>query len=313
MGRFDRAPGVLVNANAGRVTRHRRLLEGLRDLVPDDRLAVTHSADEIQPALEKLRATGIEDVAIVGGDGTVTESLTALLRVWPHDALPRVTLLSGGSVNTIPRAFSGGAFPHRVLRRMLAVDAPRREVQRWPLRITAEQRAPRYGFIFANGAATRWLDLYHAQPQRGVAGATAVLARTLGSAAVNGKLARRLFERFAAEVEIDGERAPQCRFTAMAAGALPEIGLGFRPFHLADAAPGRIHWIMTDAGPFELGIEIPAARFGRRNPGTKLSDHSGRRVVVRSRPMPYTVDGDVFPATPRVEISAGPSIWFRIP
>ena len=69
---------MLVNANAGRVTRHRRLLEGLRDLVPDDRLAVTHSAEEIQPALEKLRATGIEDVAIVGGDGTVTESLTAL-------------------------------------------------------------------------------------------------------------------------------------------------------------------------------------------------------------------------------------------
>ncbi len=293
--------------------RHRRLLEGLRDLVPDDRLAVTHRAEEIEPALEKLRTAGIEDVAIVGGDGTVTESLTALLRVWPHDALPGVTLLSGGSVNTIPRAFCGSAFPHRVLRRMLAEDATRREVQRTPLRVTAEGRPPRYGFIFANGAATRWLDLYHAQPQRGVAGATAVLARALGSAAVNGKLARRLFERFAAEVEIDGERATPCRFTAMAAGALPEIGLGFRPFHLVDAAPGRIHWIMTDAGPFELGIEIPAARFGRRNRGTKLCDYSAQRVVVRSHPLPYTVDGDVFPATPRVEITAGPPIWFRVP
>ena len=304
--------GVLVNANAGRVQRHPRLIAGLRDLVPDERLAITRHPQEIEPALEMLCEAGVAMVAIVGGDGTVTESLTALLRVWPHDDLPRLALLPGGSVNTIPRAFCGGAFPHRVLRRLLAEGSAHREVLRTPLRVTPAGGTRRYGFIFGNGAVTRWLDLYYGQAQRGSAGAAAVLARALGSVSVNGKLARDLFERFAAEVEIDGELAPGRRFTAMAAGALPQIGLGFRPFHLANAAPGRIHWIMTDAGALELGIEIPAARFGRRNPRTKLRDYAAERVVVRSRPLPYTVDGDVFPAAEQIEIAAGPPIWFRV-
>jgi diacylglycerol kinase family enzyme len=301
---------VLVNANAGRVRAHPDMLSRLRQLVPDERLRLTASPDEIEPALRDLRDAGIEALAIVGGDGTVTSSLTALLRVWPHDDLPRVALLPGGSVNTIPRAFSGGAFPDRTLRRMLRPGERPPEVRRTPLRVRATGEPERYGFIFGNGALVRWLDLYHAQAQRGIAGAAAVLARSLSSLAVNGRLARGLFERFAARVEIDGVLRSERRFSAMAAAGLPDIGLGFRPFYLAGAEPGHIHWVMTDAGALQLGLEIPAARFGLRNPRTRLEDASAKRVVIRSKPLAYTIDGDVFQATEELEISAGPDMWF---
>lgn len=306
-------PGVLVNANAGRVRSHPELLGRLSALVPEEYLRVTRSADEVAGALKGLRDQGIEGLAIVGGDGTVTGSLTALLATWPLEALPRIALLPGGSVNTIPRAFSGGAYPDRTLRRLLEQRGAAYEIERPPLRVRVPGAPDRYGFIFGNGAVTRFLDLYHAQPHRGVAGATSTFARALSSIAVNGTLARGLFERFAAQVEIDGEVAVQRRFSAMAAGGVRSIGLGFRPFHLAGTRPGRFHWIMTDAGPFELGIEIPAARYGYRNPGTRLVDACAARVVLHSRALPYTVDGDIFPATPDLEVAAGPPLRIWVP
>jgi diacylglycerol kinase family enzyme len=307
-------PGVLVNAGAGRVRRDPSLVGGLRALAPPGRVFATKHPDEIEPALARLRADGVDSLAIVGGDGTVTAALTALARAWPSHAYPRVALLPGGSVNTIPTWFSGAGSPDRLLARLLqAGDDPRERVCQ-PLEVRAEEAPPRLGMIFGNGAVCRWLDLYHAQPRRGPIGAAAVLTRALVSVATGGPLARALFRPFEASVEIDGEAAVRGDFTAMAAGALPVLGLGFRPFFHAGDARGTFHWIMTDARPWELGLDFPAARVGRRRPGTRLRDFRTRSVRVRAaEPQAYTVDGDVFARAASLELRAGPPLRMWVP
>ncbi len=307
-------PGVLVNAGAGRVRRDPSLVGGLRALVPPGRVFVTRHPEEVEPALAKLRADGVDSLAVVGGDGTVTAALSALARAWPQHALPRLALLPGGSVNTIPSWFSGSAPPDRVLARLLrSGDDPCERVCE-PLEVRTPGAPARLGMIFGNGAACRWLDLYHAQPRRGPTGAAAVLTRALVSVAFGGALARELFRPFEASVEIDGEPTRRGEFTAMAAGALSVLGLGFRPFFHAGTARGAFHWIMTDSRPWELGLDFPAARFGRRRPGTRLRDHRARVVrVTATEPQAYTVDGDVSPPTASVELRAGPPLRIWVP
>jgi diacylglycerol kinase family enzyme len=141
-----------------------------------------------------------------------------------------------------------------------------------------------------------------------------VLTRALVSVATAGPIARGLFRPFEAAVSIDGKPGTTGAYTAMAAGALPVLGLGFRPFFHAGTARGAFHWIMTDARPWELGLDFPAARFGRRRPGTRLRDFRARSVVARpTEPQAYTVDGDVFPPTASVELRAGPALLIWVP
>jgi diacylglycerol kinase family enzyme len=301
-----------VNANAGRVRREPALIDAIAQVVAPPLVEVVYRAEEARAALEALREEGAGTVAIVGGDGSVTGTLTPLIEAWSAAglALPRVALLPGGSVNTIPSALGGSGSPATLLRR-LAAHGPRRTRALPALRVLAGDAAPRYGMIFGNGAVTRWLDHYYSREDRGPGGAARTLVDALGSVAMRGRLAHDLFVPWYAKVEVDGAAASVERFTAMAAGALPDIGLGFKPFRSAGQDPGRFHWIMTGAGPLRMGLEVGLVALRLGGLSSALRHASPARVVVHcASAHRYTVDGDVFRAVDRFEISAGPTIEF---
>jgi hypothetical protein len=112
-------------------------------------------------------------------------------------------------------------------------------------------------------------------------------------------------------VEVDGHAFPLERFTGMAAGALRPIGLGFRPFFSAGREAGRFHWIGTEGSGVALGLELPWLRLGMRVPGSALRHATAAGVRIRlEAPQPYTIDGDLFPPTATLAISAGPTLRF---
>jgi diacylglycerol kinase family enzyme len=288
-------------------------IERLRALVPERHLVVTERPSEVEAALGELRALRIESLVVVGGDGTITGTLTPLLHVWPAASMPRIALLPGGSVNGYTRALSGNALPHETLPRLLAQHTPR-ECERCPLEIRAGQEPVRFGLLFGNGAVARWLEHYYGLASPGLAGAARALLGTLGAALTRGALDRRLFNAFSARIEIDGKPVPETRFSGMAAGAFSDIGLGLRVFFLADREPGRFHWLTTDAGGLRLGLDLPAAWLGRRAPGSRLRDRNAAQVRIETdAAQPYTVDGDLFPPVTRLEVSAGPTLRFWLP
>jgi diacylglycerol kinase family enzyme len=304
---------VVVNAGAGRVRRDQGLYERLAALVPAGQAFATADPGELDPTFAKLRAAGVDSIAIVGGDGSVTWSLSALLRVWPREELPRVALLPGGSVNTLARHLSGGGAPDRLLARLCAQAEPRERVVE-PLEIRAAASAPRHGLLFGNGVVTRWLDLYHAHPSRGPLAAAATLAQAVAGVFTARPSAERLFAPFEARVEIDGEALPDREFTAMAAAAVPAIGLGFHPFFHAGTTPGRFHFAHTRARPLELAFDLPVARYGRRRPGSPLRDARAANVAITTAtPQGYMVDGDVFPPVGSLELRAGPPLRIWMP
>ncbi len=313
MGEAGVKPGVVVNGRAGRVSRHPALIDLLRQQLPRENLYVTHDPSDVAPALESLHEVGVDTLVIVGGDGSVTGTLTPLLRVWPNKSLPRVLLAGGGSVNTIAKSLGVRGRPDRVLARLLAGSRPPREDPRPVLRIQAEGAEPLVGMIYANGSGPRYLEFYYAHSGRGVRGAAYTVAASLGSVVAGGELARELFEPFEAEVELDGERMQPGRFTAMAAAGVRHIGLGFAPFTSAGHKPGHFHFLTMDFGGWGLLRRIPGLRIGTRRALDSLAHASARRVVVRTeRPVPYTVDADLFPGVRRVTLEAGPELRFLI-
>src|SRR5262249_43945942 len=85
-------PRALVNGRARRARKDRSLRERLLRLVPEEYVHFTHEQGDVDGALTRLRDLGIEQLVLVGGDGTVGGTLTPLLRIFADRAFPAVTL-----------------------------------------------------------------------------------------------------------------------------------------------------------------------------------------------------------------------------
>jgi diacylglycerol kinase family enzyme len=302
--------GLLVNVHAGSVRRDPRLVAKLEALLPRGHVMATARVEDVAPALKALRERGVSAVGLVGGDGTLSGTLTELVETWPRP-WPAVLVLRGGTVNTISAALGARGSPAASLRRWLHGDTHPRETVREVLRVEAEHCAPRCGLIFGNGVATRWLQAYYAEPEPGVQAASRVLARAVRSAAVGGDFARGLFESFTARVSIDGQAIPERSFRLIGASTIRDVGLGFRPFLSAGSAPGRFHLLHTDAAPARFTLDLPWYWLGREPPSSAVSHHNAARVeILLLRPEPWMIDADVQPPARRLVITTTEPLRF---
>jgi diacylglycerol kinase family enzyme len=305
---------VLVNARAGASRRDPGLPSRLRWRLPEGTVLTTGSPDELDDAVRALYEAGVETLVLVGGDGTVGGTATALLAGWPGPELPSLVLTPGGTVNTIARSLGARGAPERIIERLLDGAPARYDTLRPLVRAQAGDECTRVGMIFANGAAVRWLRLYYEESRRGVAGAISVVARVTASAVTRGELARSLFAPAACEIRVDGEHLAADQFTVMAASSVTHIGLGFRPFHSAGRDPKRFHFSTTSASAGRLCRELPSLRLGRNTHATCLEHYSAARVSLRfDRPQPWSVDADVFPDAIGIELAATRPLRFLVP
>ena len=308
-------PGLLVNLQAGRVLADPALVGRLARLVPAAQVELTHDEGGTLTAFKRLREADVDTLAVVGGDGTVASTLTALARAWPEEPRPALLLLPGGTINTIPHSVGVRGAPDRVLMRFLRSRVPFASRPRSVLRIYAGG-VSHCGMIFGAGVVARWLAGYNAARRRGPLGAALEVARAVGSIVVGGPLARELLAPFEAHVEIDGEALLADRFTGIAAGAVRHIGLGFAPF-LTVPEGGRVggfHFLWTEARGLGLAIDLVPLRLGLRWPFSALSHVAARTVRVRfGDSQPYTVDGDLFGPAREIHVATGPTVRFLAP
>src|SRR5262249_24085648 len=145
--------------------------------------------DDLDRALTRLRDLGVEQLLLVGGDGTVGGTLTPLLRIWGRAALPAVTVTAGGTVNTIAHSLAAELSPEATLMRLLAGARPALDVTRPLVWVEPEDAPPRAGLIFVNGVAARWLELYYEGEVLGPRAAAALVGRVARSALTGTRLA----------------------------------------------------------------------------------------------------------------------------
>jgi diacylglycerol kinase family enzyme len=304
-------PGVIVNARARRARKDRSLRERLARLVPDEYVHFTESLDDVDRALLRLRELGIEHLLLVGGDGTVGGTLTPLVRVFEGTALPAVTLVPGGTVNTIARSLDARFGAELALQNLLDESKPRLDTRRPLVWAEPEDAPPRAGLIFVTGVAARWLELYYEGDDLGPRAAAALVGRVARSALAGTRLAREIFEARRVAIMVDGEHLDVERFTIMGAASVKDIGLGFRPFRSAGSDPERLHFLYTDAGAARVCIELPAQRLGIHGPASCLHHFSPRVVELRfAAPESWSVDADLYPPSAVLRISAGPAVRF---
>ena len=95
----------------------------------------------------------------------------------------------------------------------------------------------------------------------------------------------------------------------MAAATVEQIGLGFKAFRLCEQKPHTFHMLGLVRPVSSLIPSIPKLYFGRKVSNKKLHEQVGAQAALESeRPIPYTIDGEIYPGAERLEITCGPRI-----
>jgi diacylglycerol kinase (ATP) len=300
--------------------------------------AACDDAATTKAALEAAREAGVGLIAVAGGDGTLGHVLAEAVAVYGEggtpEAVPPLGLLRGGTMNTVANGLGvpRGA-PVARLRLLAGLMANWHSgghaglSGRWgpgagPTPPEVRERpslkiGDRLGFLFGTGVFERFLSAYYAKGHGSPTVATAAL--TIGhlaaSTLVGGAYARDLGARHRLTLEVDDNLWPERDFLTVAAGTVPEVGLGFKPFHHADDFTGAFHLIGVTAPAPSVVLDLPRVWLGR-----DLRPTCGRGVVARhatltpprGTPLAYMVDGDCFTTDGPLTVAVGPTARFVI-
>lgn len=309
--------GIVNNPRSRRNRRRPRIARRLREALGDDGQVLDASTpEELGRALEAFRASRVDLLGVNGGDGTLHFVLTAALRVFGGEPLPRLLLLPGGALNTVARGNGVRGGPERVLRRALAHrrrGLPLRTVERDLLRVRADGGEPTFGFLFGTGSIVSFLEAYYANGNPRPATAALLVARGLASALVNGRLAAALTRRERLRVTTDGDEWPDGSYLTVAAGTTPDIGLGFLAFHRCAEQPGFFHAVGVTGSLPQLALAAPRLRRGAPWRRRLAQDEVARALVVEGDRPRFTVDGDLYEAERTVSVETGPGIEIVVP
>ena len=143
--------------------------------------------------------------------------------------------------------------------------------------------------------------------------AAKTLLHSVGSALINGPFAMKQFERFDAEVTLDGKKWPFANYCALYSGTARSLGLNFRVFYLVDQDPTKFHAIGFSLPPRNILKYVPSMFLGKSAGCEEMLEELASEMTIQlKKPLPYTIDGDMKDAVDHFSISAGPKLTLII-
>lgn len=277
------------------------------------RVITPASLDDLMAEAGRLAQEPPSVVGIHGGDGTLHQTIAALIRSFGAAALPPVAILTGGTMNVVASSLGIRAQPERLLVQLaedLRAGRAPELVERRCLKI-----GDSFGFVFGNGFIANFLEEYYGRGSYGAMRASWILMRTFASGVVLGGYARRMFRRFEGRVWVEEQLLPWTSLTGVGAATVREVGMGFKLNHRADEDRDRFSVVAIHAGPVTLAADLLPVHRGQGIDPSRAWSTVASRLVIEPAPecAAYTIDGDLYRANGRLEIGLGPMLAFVRP
>jgi diacylglycerol kinase family enzyme len=297
---------IIANPNARRNREWPLAAQKLRKAAPGVPILETRNAAELEKAAKALAADRPRVLAIAGGDGTVTHTLTALARAM-DGKLPPLALLGGGAYDSLAPLGGRGDAEDR-LRRLsetLAAGTELHTLERDSLRISGGPGPALFGFRFGVGLPVRFIEAIYATGSAGPWTSARVLLRALFSSLGSGALARKLYAQMNLRVRFDDEEWPRVPIYGLVCATVAEAGLGMRPFRRATEQPGAFQALGLTAGPRQFALELPRLLLGRPARRDRLIEGVGERLELSAGgPLSWLLDGEIY-HSPKGNLTVG--------
>ncbi|MCA9670106.1 MAG: hypothetical protein KC503_31135 [Myxococcales bacterium] len=310
--------GVIVNSNARRVQRDRKLVARLAAIGDDVEVRITDSAAAVEDELRRFRERDVAVIGACGGDGATSAVLSAMMRVYAGadaDELPALAVLPAGTMNTVSRNLGVRGAPARILGEVIkARRLGHKEARVRPSTVVLHADAleqPRHGFMFGMVMAARFLEAYY-QREPGVQTAVRLAFEVPASALAGSELAQRMFAPAALRIRADGEplEAP-AGYSLVVGSTVRDIGLGLKVTYRGDERPDRLHLVASGVSAAELTKSYHRGFLARAlSTAPEHHDRLVERVEIEvegEHDEPYMLDGELGRAR-ALELCIGPRV-----
>lgn len=309
--------GIITNPHSKLNKRHPGRQRLLGYIVGEHgKLELTNSLEDLARVAESFRDRKIDVLAINGGDGTISRTLTAFIKAYGDLSLPKVLILKGGTINVLAENLGLHGTPEAILVRYIeSLSGVHQATSRHYRTLTAEGH---YGFLFGNGAVANYLEEFYRNKTGPIGSIFLILKIYFWS----------LFhpERFKA---IIGERTYHFRFdggrldlglrstSAVMASTVEKMPLGPKLFPDARRQCDLFSFFSLEIPALKLPFRLPLAlsfnrpgqRFGRINRLVSSLEITTQDL----KPQKYTLDGELFESHGgKLEVSLGPPVEFII-
>ncbi|MBX9839578.1 MAG: hypothetical protein K2X69_14835 [Silvanigrellaceae bacterium] len=167
-------------------------------------LEVTRSIEQLNQVCQEFSARKINLVGIVGGDGSISLTLSAILKAYGPNNLPKILLLKGGTINFLAKNLGIKTEALTCLEDTLKLINKKQTMNEAILSTLYVNG--RIGFIFANGIATAFLEEFYKDKTNSF-GAALKMAGYIADGLFKGKLNGE-FPRLVKQQNMKIETAP---------------------------------------------------------------------------------------------------------
>jgi hypothetical protein len=281
---------------------------------------VTRSLYELSRVCQEFQERGVDLVGIVGGDGTVSLTLSALHAAYGSAALPRILLLRGGTVNVAAANLGIYGKPKDVMADFLDAYHSGKALSEMP--VTTLKVNDRLGFLFANGLAANFLKEFYRNKSNAL-GAGLYFARVLTDALAAGRMTgdfKRLETSEAMRIRTTPTALPvgateSLEYSMVFASTLPRMPFGLSMYRRLQTGQRHGELIaIADQGP-ALFTQAARLLLGREFSSKRIHGTLFERAELDVAPgATYSLDGDLLTCDDgRLLMEPGPTFVFCSP
>lgn len=274
---------------------------------------LTNDLNELNRVAAEFRGRGISILAVNGGDGTISRTLSSFTMAYGDKPLPSVALLRGGTMNMLADNLGIKGTPEHNLFSLLerhSSGAPLKKVRIRTLRINSD-----YGFLFASGTSARFLEEFY-KNKTGAAGSFLLMSKIACSYLFKGNLFKRIIRNEPLTLTLSGDQTLEHGSLSVFASTVERLPLGARLFPEAAKKRSEIQIVSITLQENELvGNLVQHFFLNPDKPGKgKLRLSTPKFSIKSDSPLVYTLDGEIYHSEDgNLSISLGPGIDFLIP
>lgn len=299
--------GIIINPNAKRIRRSRKNITEVLRSIGSGTVTVeeTSSIEDIPVKLRLFHKNKIPVIGICGGDGTIHQVLTQIIKIWGEKNIPAVLILPLGTMNNVARTLGmrgkGPAVLSRLVRSMHSGNDICTEI-RYTMKIDG-----RYCFLFGAGFTSHFLDAVYSGSEKGVIQNWKVIGGAIKDIFTETD-GGPLFRPLESDITYGKNKVPFRKITGILSGTVEHIGMGFSPMPEA-TRPGSFQAIISGMKPREFLKNLNKLRTGREiKHNLHLNVCTKDMIIHADEPFRYTMDGDMYSSEGDLNVVLGPGI-----
>ncbi len=281
------------------------------------RMEVTQSIDDLSLVAKEFKRANISILAISGGDGTISQTISAFIREYgTENPLPKIAILRGGTMNVLASNLGIYGTPENVLFRLIHYLSSGQAFQ--IKKFKTLKLGELHGFLFGNGLVGSFLSEFY-KNKTGPLGSVLLILKLYGSlVSRDKKFFKEIMKTFHYQVEnFISPKEREFFGVSILCSTIPRMPLGIRFFpQLENKTPASFFTCHE--------FQMSAEEFARKLPMIIFYDFEKKhdkiytcnldKMLIRSEGDPlFTLDGEIYQVSEKkLTLELGREIEFII-